>query len=69
MTEIRHEFDAATGGIHIKKSHEGLLHQKLGIPAGSPIPESRLKTAEHSNSPSLRKEAQFADNAKHFHHG
>jgi len=51
-------------GIHIKKSHSGLLHKKLGIPQGEPIPESRLKSAENSSSASLRSEAQFADNSK-----
>lgn len=54
--------------IHIKRSHKGLLHKKLGVPAGEPIPESKIKAAEHSSSPSLRREAQFADNAKKFNH-
>jgi hypothetical protein len=27
----------------IKKSHRGLLHEDLGIPAGTPIPMSRIK--------------------------
>lgn len=55
--------------IEIKKSHEGLLHQKLHVPQGQPIPESKLEKAKHSESPALRKEANFAENAKHFHHG
>lgn len=50
--------------IHIKASHKGRLHEKLGIPEGEPIPESRIKAAERSGSPAERKEAQFADNAK-----
>jgi len=54
--------------IEIKKSHEGLLHKRLHVPEGQPIPEAKIKRAEHSNDPSLRKEAQFADNAKKFHH-
>jgi hypothetical protein len=55
--------------IHIQKSHEGLLHRKLGVPAGEPIPESKLERAKHSESPALRKEANFAENAKHWRHG
>jgi hypothetical protein len=51
-------------GIHIKASHRGLLHKKLGVPQGEPIPTSKIKAAENSGSESLRKEAQFADNAK-----
>ena len=54
--------------IHIKKSHEGLLHHKLGVPEGHHIPELKIDKAEHSSSPALRKEAQFAENAKHWHH-
>jgi len=55
--------------IEIKKSHEGLLHRKLGVPQGEKIPQSKLDEAKHSSSPALRKEANFAENAKHFHHG
>ena len=55
--------------IEIKKSHEGLLHQNLHVPQGKPIPEAAIKKAEHSDDPAVRKRAQFADNAKHFHHG
>lgn len=55
--------------IEIKKSHEGLLHQKLHVPQGQPIPESKLEQAKHSSSLAERKEANFAENAKHFHHG
>ena len=52
--------------IRIKKSHEGKLHKALGIPAGQKIPLSKEEKAAHSKSPSLRKEAQFALNARHF---
>lgn len=54
--------------IHIKPSHKGLLHKKLGVPQGEKIPAAKIKAAEHSKSPALRKEAHFADNAKHFAH-
>lgn len=50
--------------IHIKKSHKGLLHKKLGVPKGEKIPAGRLAAALDSKSESLRKEAQFAKNAK-----
>ena len=55
-------------GIHIKKSHKGLLHKKLGVPQGQKIPASRLAAAKRSKSPALRKEANFAINAKGFKH-
>jgi len=50
--------------IDIKTSHKGLLHKKLGVPQGNKIPAGKLAEALNSASPSLRKEAQFAKNAK-----
>lgn len=46
----------------IKPSHKGLLHKKLGVPQGKPIPAKKITKALHSKSPSLRKEANFARN-------
>jgi len=54
--------------IAIKPSHKGLLHRALGLKQGEKIPTSRLQSAAHSSDPTLRKRAQFALNAKKFHH-
>ena len=54
--------------IHIRKSHEGLLHKDLNVPAGQPIPAAKLEEALHSSDPVVRKRGQFAENASHFHH-
>ena len=54
--------------IHIKKSHEGLLHKNLGVSADKPIPAVKLQKAEHSENPAVRKRAVFAENAKHWKH-
>jgi hypothetical protein len=54
--------------IHIKPSHVGLLHKKLDIPAGKKIPLSAIMQAEHSKDQTLRREAQFAANARHWNH-
>jgi hypothetical protein len=54
--------------IHIKPSHKGLLHKKLGVPQGEKIPAGKLSSALHSPSPALRKEANFARNAKGWAH-
>lgn len=54
--------------INIKKSHRGLLHQKLHVPPGQKIPTSKLEKAAHSKSPALRKEAQFALNSRRWKH-
>jgi hypothetical protein len=54
--------------IRIKPSHKGLLHRDLGVPQGEPIPKSKIKAAEQSADPALRKRARFADNASHFEH-
>lgn len=57
-----HDYDDDYSAPMIKPSRKGLLHKKLGIPQGTKIPQSDLTAAEHSSSPALRKEAQFADN-------
>lgn len=50
--------------INIK--HPGLLHEHLGIPKGKPIPLARLQAAKNSKNPAIRKEANFAINARGF---
>ncbi len=48
----------------IKPSHKGLLHKALGVPEGHTIPLSKIESALHSDSPKIRKEANFANNAR-----
>ena len=55
--------------IHIKKSHEGLLHKNLGVKGDKPIPAGKLEKATHSSNVAVKKRAVFAENAKHWHHG
>lgn len=43
---------------HIKK---GALKKELGIPADKKIPEKKLKKAEHSKDPVLKKRAVLAE--------
>jgi hypothetical protein len=60
------EGDQAGGNpIHLNPKHKGLLHQELGVPAGEPIPQGKIKAAEHSSNPKERKRAFFADTAEH----
>lgn len=47
---------------------KGALHEDLGVPQDTPIPSGKLEKATHSDNETLRKRAQFAENAKHFHH-
>jgi len=54
--------------IKIKKSHKGRLHRALGFPDTKEITEKQLERATHSRSAAIRKEAQFALNARHFKH-
>jgi hypothetical protein len=56
-------------GIHIKASHEGLLHKNLGIKASAKIPASKLEAATHSNNPAVKRRAVFAKNAAKWNHG
>lgn len=52
-------------GIHLNPAHKGLLHKRLGVKSGQPIPSAKLRKALHSSSPVERKEAQFATNFSH----
>ena len=54
--------------INIKQSHIGRLHRALHVAPGKKIPLAKIKRAEKSKNPALRREAQFADNARHFKH-
>ena len=52
--------------IKIKPSHRGRLHQKLGVAPGKKISLGSLMRAKHSSSAALRKEANFALNARRW---
>lgn len=52
----------------IKPSHEGLLHENLGVKQGEKIPASKLESAKHSSDPAVRRRATFAINAKKWRH-
>lgn len=54
--------------INIKPSHKGKLHRALGVPSGKKIPAGKLSSALHSKSAAVRKEANFARNAKGWKH-
>jgi hypothetical protein len=47
-----------------KKGTVGSLHTALGTPQGKKIPTSKVVAAAHSDSPKLRKKAQFALNVR-----
>lgn len=55
--------DKWIGKMHMKK---GALHKELNIPEGKKIPEKKLKKAEHSKNPTLRKRANLAETLKSF---
>lgn len=48
----------------ISPSTKGNFHKALGIPQGQKIPESRIKSAEKSSNPHMRKMANFAMNVR-----
>ena len=45
----------------LPESSKGKLHKKLDVAPGKKIPESKIKKAENSKSPRLRKEATLAE--------
>ncbi|GEM_PF-770912 len=44
--------------------HPGKLHRELGVPEGKKIPARKMAKAEHSNNPTIRKEANLAKTLK-----
>ena len=40
--------------------HPGKLHRELGVPEGKKIPAKKLAKAEHSQNPTVRREANLA---------
>jgi len=44
----------------------GALHKALKVKSGEKIPESKLKKAEHSKNPTLKKRAVLAETLKGF---
>lgn len=54
--------------IHIKTQNRGLLHRHLGYHEGAHIPIESLQRAKKSPSAKIRREANFALNAKNWHH-
>ncbi|MGA9565452.1 MAG: hypothetical protein WBS19_08010 [Candidatus Korobacteraceae bacterium] len=46
--------------------HPGKLHERLHVPEGEPIPESKLDKAAHSSDTSLKREAVLAETAKRY---
>lgn len=47
--------------------HPGALHRELKVKPGEKIPEMKIKKAEHSKNPLLRKRANLADTLKKMH--
>lgn len=45
----------------------GALHKELGVKEGKKIPEAKLKKAEHSKNPTLKKRAVLAETLKKMH--
>ena len=55
-------------GIHIKPSHEGLLHKDLGKKKGAKLTLKDEEKAKNSSDPAERKRATFAINSRSWHH-
>lgn len=47
--------------------HPGALRKSLHVKKGEKIPESKLKKAEHSKNPKLKKRAHLAETLKKLH--
>lgn len=47
--------------------HPGALREELQVKKGKKIPSKKLKKAEHSKNPTLRKRAVLAETLKKMH--
>lgn len=48
--------------------NKGALHSHLKVAQGEKIPEEKLRAAQHSKNPAIRREAALAATLKGFHH-
>lgn len=48
--------------------HPGALHKELHVPEGKKIPAKKLKKAEHSKNPTLKKRAVLAETLRKISH-
>ncbi len=48
--------------------HKGKLHRELGVKEGTKIPAKRLKAAEHSKKPAVRRDIIRAETMKKWNH-
>lgn len=55
--------------IDIKPSHKGRFARDVGKKPGTPITSKDIQKGLHSSSPAERKRANFARNARKWHHG
>ena len=55
--------------IRIKKSHQGLLHQQMGVPQGQSLSLKDLEREKQTADPAEKKRIVFAENARHWNHG
>lgn len=55
-------------GIHIKKSHEGRLRGATGTKEGAKVPLKKEESLKAHGTPAERKQANFAINARKWHH-
>ena len=66
--KAEHHHKEAKKFIQSAIKHPGLLHKELKVPMDKKIPEKKLKKAEHSKNPTLRKRANLAETLKKLHH-
>jgi hypothetical protein len=54
--------------IRINPAHKGLLREETHTPKGERIPERKIRKELRSKSRATRRRAQFAENARKWHH-
>lgn len=54
--------------IKIKPENRGKFHKDTDTPMGKKIPLSKIKKAEKSEDPAIRKRAVFAENSRKWNY-
>lgn len=60
---------AVKRSIQIKPSHQGMLHDNLGVPQGQKISLRKLQAAKDTADPAEKKRIVFAENARKWNNG
>jgi hypothetical protein len=66
MTTKKTKVETIDIGKNSFKVHKGALHKALGVPLDTPVGQARIKKAEKSKNPEIRRMADSAEGLTHM---